>query len=125
MKDVQVHNRSRPLASPLHAGYCAQFGCKLRGLSWRAKLAQGRGLILAEAAESRMGTSVHMLGMFFDLAIVWLDKDLEVVDLRAARRWRSFLRPRKPAQYVIEFGLDRLEEFAIGDQIEFETQPLD
>lgn len=61
-----------------------------------------------------------MLGMSFDLSIVWLNSDLCVVDLGKARRWRSFLAPRKPARYVLECGASRFEEFQIGDQLAFE-----
>lgn len=75
-------------------------------------------LLMAEAAESRMNTAIHMLGMAFDLGIVWLDGELRVVDARPAKRWRSFLMPRKPARYVLECRPERLEEFQIGDQLE-------
>lgn len=68
----------------------------------------------------RSQTSIHMLGMFFDLGIVWLDDKKRVVDARPAYRWRSFLQPAKAARYVIECALDRISEFQIGDQIDFE-----
>jgi len=61
-----------------------------------------------------------MLGMAFDLSIIWLDASLKVVDARRARRWRSFLFPRKAARYVLEFHASRIEEFHIGDQLAFE-----
>lgn len=124
MREVHIINRSRPLAAPLGGVLCDSFWCKLRGLALRAELPAGRALILVERGESRLGTSVHMLGMFFDLGIVWLDGDLQVVDVRVARRWRSLIVPRKAAQYVLEFGLERLPEFALGDQIAFEEIPF-
>ncbi|MEX1248304.1 MAG: DUF192 domain-containing protein [Anaerolineales bacterium] len=119
MRRVEIFNHSRPLNSPLVVDYCESYLCKLRGLALRRELAPGRGLLLAEGRESRLNAGIHMLGMFFDLSIVWLDKDLKIVDLRRARRWRSFLFPRKPARYVLEFHASRLDEFRLGDQLVF------
>lgn len=123
MRQVQIINRSRPLKQTLVARYCQSFLCKLRGLAFRSGLPATEGLILAEGREGRANTAVHMLGMSFDLSIVWLDSDLRVVDLGNARRRRSFLVPRKPARYVLECGASRFEEFRIGDQLAFEDLP--
>ncbi len=79
------------------------------------------GIVLVYKNVSITGTAIHMLGMFFDLAIIWLDADLKVVDVRQAIKWRSFIAPRKAASYVIECSLSRGAEFKIGDQIEFEN----
>jgi uncharacterized membrane protein (UPF0127 family) len=103
------------------AGFCNSFWCKLRGLSWRRSLAAGRGLVLADKSESRVNSSIHMLGMMFALTIVWLDNDLKVVDLHNAKPWISFAAPRKPARYVIECAASRHEDFHIGDQLAFEN----
>jgi hypothetical protein len=120
MRQVKIINRTRRLKKPLSVDYCQSFFCKLRGLALRRKLPTGRGLLLADGSESRLNAGIHMLGMFFDLTIVWLDKNLKVVDVRRARRWRSFLFPRKPARYVIECGVSRYEDFRIGDKLAFE-----
>jgi uncharacterized membrane protein (UPF0127 family) len=123
MRIVEISNQSHPLAAPLRARVCDTFGSKLRGLSWRRELSAEEGIVLLGDKESRVDSAIHMLGMFFDLAIIWLDTDKRVVDARAAWRWRSILTPRKPAQFVIECGLDRLDEFQLGDQIVFEATP--
>lgn len=120
MRKVTIHNRTRPFQSPLQAGFADGFFAKLRGLAFRRQLAAGEGLVLAEPAESRAGASIHMLGMAFDLCVVWLDSDLKVVDLKIARRWRSVLLPRTAARYVIECAPSRYAEFHLGDQIAFE-----
>lgn len=120
MKEVQVVNRSRPLAAPLTADYCETFACRLRGLAWRRQLPAGRGLILVDRRERRLGSAVHMLGMSFDLGILWINSSMQVVEKRLAHRWRPFFVPSKPAQFVLEFGAERLTEFSIGDQLKFE-----
>lgn len=123
MKLISVRNLSRPLKQELRADYCDRFWCRLRGLMYRRQLAPDRGLVLAEAGESRANAGIHMLGMAFDLTVVWLDNAYRVVDVQHARRWRSFLLPRKPARYVIELHVSRFEEFHIGDQLVFEETP--
>ncbi|MEX2143325.1 MAG: DUF192 domain-containing protein [Anaerolineales bacterium] len=124
MRQVSILNNTHPLRTPLTAGYCDRFLCRLRGLMLRSQLPTDRGLVLVENAESRLNAGIHMLGMAFDLGIVWLDNNRQVVDIQKARRWRSFLIPRIAARYVIEFHAKRLEEFHLGDQIVFEeTHP--
>lgn len=120
MQLTSIRNLSRPLKQPLNVRYCERFLCKLRGLSFRARLEPGKGLLLAEAQASRLNAGIHMLGMFFDLSIIWLDTDLRVVDKALAKRWLSFLLPRNPARYVIECAVSRYEEFQVGDQLALE-----
>lgn len=120
MEIVAIRGLSRPIKQPLNVRYCERFLCKLRGLALRRSLAPDEGLLLVEAKASRLNTGIHMLGMFFDLSIIWLDADLKVVDKALARRWVSFLFPRYPARYVIECAVSRYEEFTIGDKIAFE-----
>jgi uncharacterized membrane protein (UPF0127 family) len=121
LRQVKIINRTKSLKQPLVAGYCESFWCKLRGLSWLRSLAVDRGLVLADKSESRINSSIHMLGMMFALTIVWLDSDLTIVDLRHAKPWVSFAAPRKPARYVIECAASRHEDFQIGDQLAFEN----
>jgi uncharacterized membrane protein (UPF0127 family) len=123
MKRVSVQNLSRALKQKVIADYCDRFWDKFRGLMFRRELAPDRGLVLAEASESRTNAGIHMLGMAFDLTIVWTDSAYRVVDVRGARRWRSFLLPRNPARYVIELHVSRFEDFRIGDQLLFEETP--
>jgi uncharacterized membrane protein (UPF0127 family) len=121
MKKILVSNKSRRFKKQLKVRYCERFICKLIGLSFRRHLPDSEGLVLAENKAGRLSTSIHMLGMFFDLSIIWLDGDLKVVDKVLARRWVTFAFPRKPARYVIECAVSRYEEFKIGDQLAIEN----
>jgi hypothetical protein len=125
MKQVRIVNSSRPLPRPLAGTWCASFLCRLRGLAWRRRLAPDAALILVQPRQSRSGAAIHMFGMFFDLAIIWLDEERRVVDAQLAFRWRSILLPAQAARYVIECAPQRLSEFHLGDQIVFEASPLD
>jgi uncharacterized membrane protein (UPF0127 family) len=123
LRQVQVSNRSQKLKSALVAVYADGYFAKLRGLAFRRSLAADRGLLLVEGSASRLSAGIHMFGVAFDLAIIWLDADLKVVDLAHARRWRSLLFPRKPARYVLECAASRLSEFHLGDQLVLKEVP--
>lgn len=123
MREVLIHNETKPLAQPLRAGYCNTFFCRLRGLSFRRSLPYNWGLLLVQDRDSRMDASIHMLGMWFDLAIVWINAELEVVDVHYARRWLSFIVPQRAAQYTLEIHPERIEDFQIGDRVRFEEIP--
>ena len=122
MELTGIQNLTRPLKQALRVHYCESFFCKLRGLSFKGSLALDKGLLLVESKPSRLNTSIHMLGMFFDLSIVWVDGQFKVVDKILARRWLTFAFPRKPAVYVIECAVSRYEEFQLGDQLAFENK---
>jgi uncharacterized membrane protein (UPF0127 family) len=119
-KYVEIINLDRPLSKPLQAVWCDSYLCKLRGLSWRWNLPEREALLMVHSRESRADTAIHMFGMWYDLAIVWLNEVLEVVDVRYARRWLSIIVPREPALYYLEMHTSRLKEFEIGDRLSFE-----
>lgn len=101
----------------LRARWCDSFTSRLRGFTFRENIAPDEGLILVEARESRVDTSIHMLFVWTDLAVFWLDNDLRVVDKTLAKAWRPFYAPRQPARYTLETAPTRLEDFQIGDQL--------
>ena len=86
---------------------------------FRSRLAHEQGLLLVEARDSRLDTSIHMLFVFMDLAVIWINSENRVVDSVLARSWRPVYAPRQPAKYILEIHPDRLDEFKIGDRVEF------
>jgi uncharacterized membrane protein (UPF0127 family) len=85
------------------------------------QLKQGSGIILVENSESRINTSIHMMFMNYDLTVLWLDKNLVIVDKILAKKWRLFYLPKKPAQYVVELHQSKFADYSIGDQLVFFT----
>jgi len=79
---------------------------------------------LVQKRESRLDAAIHMLFMRIDIGVVWVNSDLEVVDLRIARRWRPFYIPKAPAKYILEIAVDRFNEFNLGDKLDFEPENL-
>jgi uncharacterized membrane protein (UPF0127 family) len=119
-QQVIIQNRSRPLASPIIAYNCASFWCRLRGLTFRRDLPPGDGLLLVQSRENKLDASIHMLFVWFDLAVVWINSAGKVVDVRLAKSWHPIYFPSQPAQYVLELAVARRDDFAIGDHVVFE-----
>jgi uncharacterized membrane protein (UPF0127 family) len=120
MKIIRIENRNQPMPAPLQAIYCDSFLCRLRGLMFRSSLPPEEGLLLVEARDSRLDTSIQMLFVYMDLAVIWINSEYAVVDTALARSWCPAYTPRQAAQYVLEIHPARLNEFKIGDQIEFQ-----
>ena len=121
MNTVHLINKNHPLGIPLKAHYCDRFLCRLRGLMFRSSLPQDTGLLLVENREGRMDTAIHMLFVFMDLAVVWINSEKMVVDTVLARAWHLAYVPRKPARYILEIHSHRLDDFKIGDTVEFQN----
>jgi uncharacterized membrane protein (UPF0127 family) len=119
MKIVLVENQSRPLDNPLHAGYCSSFVCRLRGLTFRSQLASDEGLLLVQNRDSKLDSAIHMMFVFTDLAVAWINSNFEVVDVQLARSWHLAYVSVQPARYVLEMAPERLSDFKIGDQVRF------
>lgn len=121
MKHVTILNLTKAEKSPLRVAYCDTFACRLRGFTFRRILDIQDGLLLVQNRDSRMDAAIHMLGVFFDLGIIWINTAGEVVDTCLARRWRPAYVPKKPARYILEIHPERLSEFTVGDQVRFEN----
>jgi len=76
-----------------------------------------QGIILVEHKESKINTSIHMMFMNFDLTVLWLDRDLVVVDKVLAKKWVPIYFPKTRAQYVVELHSNQIANFSIGDQL--------
>ncbi len=86
-----------------------------------SSLNEKEGLLLVEPRDSRVGSSIHMLFMRFDIGAVWINSAMKVVDRKIAYRWQSNLTPCAPARFVLEIHPSQLNHFDIGDEISFEA----
>lgn len=86
------------------------------------ELGVNNGIILVENNETRINTSIHMMFMNFDLTILWLDKNMVIVEKILAKKWAPFYFPKKPAKYVVELHSSKFLDYEIGDQfIQFDV----
>jgi uncharacterized membrane protein (UPF0127 family) len=119
MQLIRIENRDTPLLTLLKVRFCDTFFSRLRGLTFQRTLSRDMGILLVQSRDSRLDSAIHMLGVGFDLGVVWLDGNQQVVDLKVARRWRLFYIPKHPARYVLEVHPSRLPEFHAGDRLSF------
>lgn len=75
---------------------------------------------MVQPRADRLDAAIHMFFMNFDIAVIWADEHLLVVDVQLARRWRPAYAPAKAAKYVLETHPDRLKDYTIGDQLVIE-----
>jgi uncharacterized membrane protein (UPF0127 family) len=119
MRRVSIENRTHPTPGELKAEYCDSFVGRFRGLMFRKALLDGEGLLLVERSDSRINAAIHMLFMNFDIAAVWIDSQMRVVDVQLARRWHPSYVPCLPARFILETHPEYLSYFQIGDQVTF------
>lgn len=117
MERVQLLNETHPMHAPFEARYCNTFLGRLRGLMFTPSIGQQEGLLMVQTSQDRINAAIHMFFMNYDLAVIWLDRSLKVVDVQLARRWRPAYTPARPALYVLETHPDRAVDFHIGDQV--------
>jgi uncharacterized membrane protein (UPF0127 family) len=117
---VNIRNQQSGEVLLRRVRWCASYLSRLRGLMFRAGLAEGEALVLVEAADSRTTTSIHMFFVPFAIATIWIDSRGRVVDKTRAEPWRPFYAPRTPARYVLETAPEFLDKVAIGDELVFE-----
>jgi uncharacterized membrane protein (UPF0127 family) len=118
--NVIIHNLTNPAIQPLEAQWCESFFSRLRGFTFRSSLRSNESLVLVEARDSRLDTSIHMLFVWTDLAVAWVNSKNEVVDITLAKAWRPFYAPSHPARYVIEFHPNRHGDLKQGDRLSFD-----
>jgi uncharacterized membrane protein (UPF0127 family) len=116
---IRISNLSRSTSTPLTVKFCDDFFSRLKGFTFRREIPRGEGLVLAEKRDSKLDTSIHMLFVWTDLAVFWVDSKMVVVDKTLAKSWRPYYASRAPARYVIELSPSQLDAFEIGDKLDF------
>jgi uncharacterized membrane protein (UPF0127 family) len=115
---ILIDNLTRPLDSPAQVEYCESFRCRLRGLMFRSRLSRDEGLLLVEKRDSRIAPSIHMLFVPFDLAVIWIDSGMSVVDKVIAKAWHPAYLPKAAARFTLEIHPARIKDYEIGDHVE-------
>ena len=114
-----VQNCSRALGQPLPVVICDTFRSRFRGLMFRTDLGRDEGILLVGQRDARLDAAIHMLFVYFDLAVFWIDGGMKVVDRVLAKAWRPAYIPARPARYVLELHPDHASAFEIGHEVRF------
>jgi uncharacterized membrane protein (UPF0127 family) len=120
-KSISIENISRRIDGTLQIKFCDTFLSQLRGLTFRSGLSREEGLLLVGKRDSRLDSSIHMLFVSFNLAIVWINSEMKVVDKVLAQSWRPAYFSKQPARYVLEVHPERWGDFEIGDRVQFKN----
>lgn len=97
------------------------FLSKLRGLMFHRNLEKETGIILVANNEGIFDTTIHMFFVFFPIDVIWLNKNLEVVDYKKdIKPFMLFVKPKKSAKYVIELPTNSIHDIKLGNKIRFE-----
>ncbi len=105
-------------ALPLRVRRCDTFLCRLRGLTFRRSLGADEGLLFLEPTESRLGTAIHMLFVFFPIGVAWMDGKGTVVDLTVARPFRPFYAPQAAARSFLEGPPALVDWLRVGERLQ-------
>jgi uncharacterized membrane protein (UPF0127 family) len=116
---ISIENKNREIAGSLRVKYCDTFPTQLRGFTLRSHLSPDEGLVLVGKRDSRVDSSIHMLFVSFDLAVIWINSDMQIVDKVIAKSWRPAYFSKVPAKYVLEVHPERWDEFQVGDVLQF------
>lgn len=123
MGEICINNVSRGEVLVPRARWCASRLCRMVGLQFHRPLQDGEGLLMKMKEEGVGITSIHMFFVFFPIAAIWINNDLQITSAQLAKPWRPFYASPTPARYVLETTIDTLERVSIGDQLEFPSQP--
>jgi uncharacterized membrane protein (UPF0127 family) len=115
---IFVQDKENRLTAP-RVKYCESFACRLRGLTFRTPITRDEGLLLVFGRDSRVDSSIHMLGVSFDLAVFWINNEMKVVDKLVAGAWKPAFLSKAPARYVLEVHASRINDFEIGQSVQF------
>ena len=69
--------------------------------------------------DSRLDSSIHMFFVSFDLTVIWINSEMQVVDKIIAKSWQPAYFSKQPARYVLEIHPERWGDYEIGDTVQF------
>ena len=102
---------------------CISSDSRMTGLLDRKEMGLNDGILMVmpgkRAGKSGFITSIHMIGMKFDIIAAWINEEGEVVRTVLAKKWRPYYGSSKPAWYVLEMHPDHLNKIREGERVEF------
>jgi uncharacterized protein len=116
MKIVKIRKSLSPFVV-VNVKVCDTFWSKFIGLMFSRQLKPDDGVILVENSETRINTAIHMMFVNYDITVLWLDRQMVIIDKVLAKKWAPIYYPKKPAQYVVELHQSKFSEYSIGEKL--------
>ena len=88
---------------------------------FRSHLNLDEGLLLAIGRDSRADSSIHMFFVPFDLAVIWINSNKDVVDKVIAKSWHPAYFPAAAARYTLEIHPEHFNAYEVGHKVEFQN----
>ena len=92
---------------------------RMKGLMFEDKKKFNYALVFDFPSESKIGTSLHMLFVFFPIDVLFLDKNKIVVDKTTLEPFTPNYTPKSAAKYVIELPKGKTSLIKIGQKAEW------
>ena len=92
------------------------FFMKFFGLRFSKKL-KNEAILFVNKKESRLNSIVDMFFVKFPLDVLWLDKNMKVVD-KATLRTYTFRIPKRKAMYIVEMEQGKGDKVNIRDRVD-------
>jgi uncharacterized membrane protein (UPF0127 family) len=90
---------------------------RTKGLMFEEEKQFDYALVFDFPNESKIGTSLHMIFVFFPIDVLFLNSKKEVVDKTTMTPFQPNYTPKKAAKYVIEMPNGKNKKVKIGDKI--------
>jgi uncharacterized protein len=90
---------------------------RTKGLMFEDEKQFNYALVFDFPHESKIGTSLHMIFVFFPIDVLFLNKKKEVVDKITLNPFTPNYTPKKAAKYVIEMPAGKNKKVKLKDKI--------
>ncbi len=92
----------------------------IKGLMFSKKLEKNKGVILDLGIEKeRIFSSVHMLFVFQELDIIFLNDKLQIVDKVRLKPFELNYTPKGKTRFIIETNSKIISNLKVGDKLQF------
>jgi len=89
------------------------------GLMFSKKMYFNYALIFPRNKESIIGSSIHMMFVFYSIKVIFLDRNKKVVDIIIAKPF-LFYSPKKPSKYIIELPINtNISSIKLGHKLKW------
>jgi len=97
--------------------FCKTPWQRMKGLMFEDKKKFDYALVFDFPSESKLGSSLHMIFVFFPIDVLFLNSKKEVVDKITLQPFTPNYTPKKPAKYVIELPEGRAKGLKTGTKV--------